>query len=381
MTLDQLLEKLAAFEPSGFPFISLYLDASPNEQGRDNFDTFVRKQFEEIAKTFPPQSSDGESFARDAEKVRNYLDNELDKTAKGVAIFACGGADIFETAQFDAPIERHRISVANYPDIYPLARLVDQHPTYAALVTDTNTAHIFVFGLGTRVAAEEVTGTKTNRSQVGGWSQARYQRRVDNFHQQHAKEAIEALERIVRAEDVQHVIIAGNDVITPLLREEMSKELTAKLVDVLALDVKTPEQEVMQKTMERMRQQDAEEDIAKVQRMLDEFRSDGLGVAGIGRTRAALENGQVEELLISANRDEVKGPPAKETGVPRPVETPEVIAAAVASGTPEVADRAVAVSDELVLRATQTGARVTFIEDPALLAEFGGVGALLRFKL
>lgn len=381
MELNQLLDKLASFEPSGFPFISLYLDARPNEQGRDNFDAFVRKQFEEVAKTFPPQSSDGESFARDAEKIRNYLDNDLDRAANGVAIFAYGGADIFEAVQLDAPVERHRISVANYPDIYPLARLIDQYPTYAAVIADTNLAHIYVFGLGSRLTAKEVSGVKTNRSQVGGWSQARYQRRVDNFHQQHAKEVIEALERIVRNEQIEHLILSGNDVIIPLLRAEMKPELAEKVIDVLQLDVKTPEHEVLQKTMERMRQQNAEEDAAKVQRLLDEYRSGGLGVVGIGQTRAALEIGQVDELLISATRTEVKGPPAINKGVERPVETPEVIATAVASGTPEVADRAVAVSDELVLRATQTGARVTFIEDPALLAEFGGIGAFLRFKL
>ena len=38
-------------------------------------------------------------------------------------------------------------------------------------------------------------------------------------------------------------------------------------------------------------------------------------------------------------------------------------------------------SDELVTRAQQTGARVRIIEDPGLLKQFGGVGALLRFRV
>jgi peptide subunit release factor 1 (eRF1) len=37
-------------------------------------------------------------------------------------------------------------------------------------------------------------------------------------------------------------------------------------------------------------------------------------------------------------------------------------------------------ADLLVTRARRTGARVTFIEDPALLAPVGGVGALLRYR-
>ena len=40
-----------------------------------------------------------------------------------------------------------------------------------------------------------------------------------------------------------------------------------------------------------------------------------------------------------------------------------------------------ALADTLVAKARQTSARVTFVEDAALLAEAGGVGALLRFRL
>ena len=35
----------------------------------------------------------------------------------------------------------------------------------------------------------------------------------------------------------------------------------------------------------------------------------------------------------------------------------------------------------LVTRAQQSAARIRFVEDPALLADVGGVGALLRFKI
>ena len=38
-------------------------------------------------------------------------------------------------------------------------------------------------------------------------------------------------------------------------------------------------------------------------------------------------------------------------------------------------------SDELVTRAKQTGARMRIIEDPELLEAYGGVGALLRFRV
>ena len=45
------------------------------------------------------------------------------------------------------------------------------------------------------------------------------------------------------------------------------------------------------------------------------------------------------------------------------------------------ADRQLHLSDEFVTRAQQTGARVRIIEDAALLADHGGIAALLRFRL
>ena len=150
---------------------------------------------------------------------------------------------------------------------------------------------------------------------------------------------------------------------------------------MLRLDIKTPEHEVLRATLERMRTQDADADAAKVQRLINDYRAGGLAVAGLEKTRAALEIGQLDELVISANRSDIKGLSAQGKNAPRAIETPTVIATAAASGTPEVAAEAVAISDELVRQAQRTAASVTFIEDPALLAEYGGVGALLRFTL
>jgi peptide subunit release factor 1 (eRF1) len=88
--------------------------------------------------------------------------------------------------------------------------------------------------------------------------------------------------------------------------------------------------------------------------MLDAYRGGGLGVVGVDATLRALENGQVHELIIGADPTYLRTRDGR-------------------SGA--------AVADELVAKARQTDARVTFIDDPALLADAGGVGGLLRFRV
>ena len=129
LTLMDQLDELVAFEPNGFPFISLYLNMQPDQHGRDNFKSFVRKEFNAKAKSFAAESLELASFERDTSRIRAYLRDEVRPSANGLAVFACAGADdYFNAVQLDAPIQKHRLHVDERPHLYPLARLIDQHP-------------------------------------------------------------------------------------------------------------------------------------------------------------------------------------------------------------------------------------------------------------
>lgn len=248
MTLDELMERLVAFEPTGFPFITLYLDARSTD-GRVGYDSFVRKELTERAKTYAPGSSERESFERDAARITAYLAREREPSANGLAIFACAAADeFFEAVQLGAPVEHNRIFVYDQPHLYPLARLMDQFPRYAVLVANTNQARIFVFGRGKTLDREEVEGKKVNRVKVGGWSQQRYQRRMENQHAHHVREVVETLDRVVREDAARHIILAGDDVVMPLLRAELPHHLNEMVIDRMNLDIETPEHEILDAT-------------------------------------------------------------------------------------------------------------------------------------
>ena len=72
-----------------------------------------------------------------------HLGDDARRSANGVAIFACSARGLFETLQLDVPFEDHWLFVGSVPHLYPLARVNDQYPRYAALVVDTNSARLF----------------------------------------------------------------------------------------------------------------------------------------------------------------------------------------------------------------------------------------------
>ena len=373
--LKNLLERLIGFDSGGLPVISLYLNAQANQHGRDQYERFIRNEFSARAKTFEPHTPEGESFRRDAERIEKYLAEEARPSANGIAVFACAGKDdFFEAVQLDAPIEKHQLFIFTQPHLYPLARLINEYRRYAVLVADSNRARIFVFGRGRTLAAEEVQNEKMNRTEVGGWSQMRYQRHVDHLRLQHAKEVVEALDRIVREEAIESVIIAGDEVVIPVLREQMPPALAAKVEDRMNLDIRTPEHEIMERTLETFQARDAVLDLERIEELKDAVRGTKLGVAGIADTLAALSNGQVDELFLAAGMNEIEHEP----------EAASAVFKAYAPGEEDEipnANRRRVVVDELIKRAQETGARTHFIKDASLLAAMGGVGATLRYSI
>ena len=374
--LRQELERLAAFEPTEFPLLSLYLNLGANERGRDSYDTFVRKALSERAKAFASNTPGRMSFDRDAGRIQTYLADSLDRSANGVAIFACAGAhDFFEAVQLDAKLDDHWLFIGPVPHLYPLAKLIDQYPRYAAVLLDTNKARILVFGLASLQRTTEVTGEKTRRGSFGGWSQMRYQRHVDNTHLHNIKEVIDTLDRIVKAEQIHQIVVAGDEVAVPIFREQLAPPLREKVIDVIRLDRHAGEAEILEATLAAVRNKDAETDVERVEQLIDGWRSGGLAVAGPEATLAALQLGQVDELLITGAADRLKP-------VQRLPDGARLNGISFETSAARSVDQArLTLSDELVKRAEQTGARIRFIEDRALLAPVGGVGALLRFRL
>ena len=375
MPLEHFIDRLTAFEPQNLPVVSLYLSAQADEHGQHNYDIFVRKELFERAKTFEPGTPERQSIDEDLVRINRYLEQKIEPPTQGIAIFACSAANnFFEPLQVEAPIEHNRLFVYDRPHLYPLAHLLDQYPRYAVVLADTNAAKIFVVALGQAIKREEIQNVKTKRTQVGGWSQMRYQRHTENYHLHHAKEVVDHLERLVSDERIEHVILAGDEeTIIPLLREQMSKELSKKVVDLVNLGINTPEHQLIEETLNSYRRHKSLNDMEKVEHLIGEYQRDGLAVAGVPQTLAALSNGQVEEMLIASSAGALQFDKAEVEKVLHLYTTPDEALAKLDQRT---------VADELVRRATQlSSARITFIEDANALRNVGGVGALLRYRI
>jgi peptide subunit release factor 1 (eRF1) len=373
--VEELLVKLAGFEPTTLPVLSVYLNMQPDQHGRTpDLQPYLEREFKSLASTWQAGTAERESFDRDAKRILAFVGNGLDKSANGLALFACSAKEFFETIQVAAPIREHRIYVYNQPHLYQLALIDDENPRYAAVLIDAQRARIFVFGLGAKLDDDKIEGKKMHRVKVGGWSQERYQRRVENAQQQHAKEVAEHLAQIVREDRVTRIVIAGDSETVPLLTEELPQELRGMIVEGPKVASHASEQEIFSSTLDTLKEQSAKTEAEQVDRLLQEYRARGLAVVGPEAVLEALTNGQVDEILLSKLLEVTNEEPVTVDAIVAP-ELPDA-----EGGTESDQPREASLPDLLVTKAAQTKAAITFIQESPQLEAVGGVGAFLRWR-
>jgi hypothetical protein len=278
------------------------------------------------------------------------MDQEIPVWAQGVALFACSGRGLFEMLVLPGLTFENQVSIGPVPDLFQLAHLASSHETMVVALVDTNTTRLFVTRLG---ALEERDGpddpnTRDYRKRaMGGWSQARYQRHIDKHRRDFAREAATAIERPVDREGATLVLLAGDEVAVPLLRAALSDRVAALIHGKpLRLDIRAPRDSVLAEIAPILDRVAADVARCGADRLIAAVREDGLGVAGLARTSAALEQGRAERLLLAA-----------EVTLPHRTRA------------------------ELIRLAARTGADVEVVEQHAGLQALGGVGALLRYRL
>lgn len=349
---DTAFEQVLAIEPGDPPTLSVYFDMRPQETGENpglrHSLIELKDRLRAIEKSFWPRGPAFDAFQTDAARIEDYLTHEFSIETHGLAIFACADRDLFTTLEVRAPFET-QVSVLPAPDLFQLARLLDDQETTVVVVVDTNTARLFVtrYGHLDEGGGPNDTNAKHFRKRaMGGWSQARYLRRIDNFRAGFAREAAAALEQLVDEEGAVRVILAGDEVAVPLLQAALSQRVSELLYpEVLRLDIRTPSDAISAQVAPLLEQAEHEDDHALVDRLIGAVRAGGLGVIGLDESRAALEHGQAETLVL---------------------------------------DLALELDDEqrseLIRLAGATSANVEVVSGHEGFAHMGGVGAVLRYS-
>jgi hypothetical protein len=377
-TLQAALRRLAEVDAGDIPLLSIYLDMRPHatgqSPGRRAGLVVLRGRLREIERTYWPRGDDFDSFKADEQRISEFLDAELDSATQGLALFACHAIGLWEVAQVGVPF-RDSVSAGPRPDLFQLARLIDEHETAVVALVDSNTARLFVTRTGTLEEAQTLDEDSVSfqKRSLGGWSEQRYQRHIDKHIADFARDSAQAIEDLVGREDARRLVLAGDEVAVTPLMERLSKSVEQKVGEVLRVDMRAAPDELGDEVRQVLARVEAASGRSVADEMVAAVRSDGLAVSGLEATRRMLESGAVEVLILA----ELPGTAAEESNyhdardIGQQVEGLEEL-------EPGLLD--LDVRNELVRLAAATSAEVEVVADHRGLIAAGGVGALLRYR-
>jgi peptide subunit release factor 1 (eRF1) len=185
-----------------------------------------------------------------------------------------------------------------------------------------------------------------NRVKKGGWSQKRYARNREGEVRHWVKKVVEDLVRIIGENRSERLVILGDKELAPRLGKSLPPHLKDRLVGVQSVHQPGELSELLELALPHFLRAEEREDVDLLSRLKEGVMRGGPATIGEEEARAMFEQGRVETLILHPRDGDVA--------------------------------RA-EMHNQLVLIAQDYGTEVAFVDEPGVLDETDGVGALLRW--
>ncbi len=304
ITMQKMLHDLAQIS-EGEPYIlSVYLDLRPNGEEPGEHPDFVRLRgrLHAIEQTLWPRGAAYEEFRHDVERVNQYIAEELPRDKAGLALVVSHGRQIFFPVSAGTPFS-FEVAFSPTPHLFQLARLLDSYEPALVVLVDRQTARLFMTQLGTMHEQEKIASDAATMRQIHFFAGAgikHYERHFDAHRKTFAREIASAIEQVTQEQHARHIIVIGNQEEIPWIRQALPEHLTSLVLPVaLPMEITQTPNEIQHAILPILDQVHREEAQAVADRVIDAVRAHGLGVAGIEATRAQLQHGSVETLVLT----------------------------------------------------------------------------------
>ncbi|MFN2629298.1 MAG: Vms1/Ankzf1 family peptidyl-tRNA hydrolase [Gaiellaceae bacterium] len=373
----EMLRELAGFRAAQGSAVSLYLSLDPSVaptagETETRFNSLLAEGERIVDARKDELTRDcREALKIDFERLRTWFDDGFDRDgSRGVAVFASGLDDLWATVGVPELVE-DGIKVDRELFLVPLVRLVGSGAGVLLASVGREQGQVFRLEGGRLVEVADESDEVPGRHDQGGWSQARYERHIENLVGQHLRRVAETLERYVRRERGVRVVLAGAEDIRSDFESVLSNDVKECLVGWTHARAHASPSELLEAAEPVLHEWRAGREDQLLERWREEAGRRGRASAGWQHTLEAASDGRVELLLVQEGAD-------------RPAyRCPKCGRAQTSNGSCPLDGAEVEERDGgLDLAVHQTlahGGTVTVIRDHQDLEPVEGIGALLRF--
>ena len=315
VTLDALRE-LAGFRAVKGCAISLYLDLDPQTTinpgdvrarvnslldagGRDGaFDTQALTHEQKRA------------LKDDVERIRSFFNTEFDRDgARALALFCSGLDNLWRPLPLAYPVSDDvRLSRELY--LAPLLPCIGRGEGALVAVIGRERGQLFRLRAGRLEEVVDQTEEAPSQHDQGGWSQANYQRHIDELVVQHIKRVLGQVDRWIRRDPSLRLAIVANESVKGEIEGRLSAEAQRAVVGWTNADAHADAPALLDAVQPLLDDARAREEREALDRWHEESGRDGRATAGWAETLEAASDGRVELLLVDddANREAFQCP-------------------------------------------------------------------------
>jgi peptide chain release factor subunit 1 len=376
LNFEQLRE-LAGFRAAKGCAVSVYVNLDPSEvptpQGLESRVNSLLDQAEREldGRKAGMARAEREGLKGDLQRIRSWFDDGFDRQgARGVAVFAAGLDNFWSTHATADPV-RDEVKIANELYLAPLARLVGRGDGTLVAFVSRERGDVYRLRGGTLELISDETTEVPGQHDQGGWSQARYERHIDELVERHWRDVAETLDRCVRRLHGARVVLIGAEEMRSDFEAVLSNEVKGSIAGWTNAEAHADANALLDASRPVLDEWWRGREETVLDRWREEAAKKGRAAAGWAETLEAASDGRVELLLIADGTD-------------RPAyQCPRCGRAQVSNGSCPLDGTTMESRDgglDLALHQTLAhGGSVHVLRDRQDLDPVGGVAALLRY--
>jgi peptide chain release factor subunit 1 len=308
VTWDELRD-LAGFEAEKGCAISLYLDLDPSTTPTaGDAATRLNSLLDEGARGDGANRRDlshdqRQGLRSDFERIRGYFDDEFSRNgARGLAVFCAGLDNVWRPLPLTETVP-DGIKIGNRLYLAPLVPLVGRGEGALVVVVSRELGHIYRLRAGRLEDVADHYDEQPRRHDQGGWSQARFQRHVDELAQEHLRRVADELDRVVRRLRGAQVVVAASEETWADFEPLLSPETRNAVAGVAHAEAHAAPGELLELARPVLERWRTDRELAIVERWREEAGRHGRATAGWAETLEAASDGRVELLLFQEGVD------------------------------------------------------------------------------
>jgi peptide subunit release factor 1 (eRF1) len=368
-SLEEHFKVLVSIEATSSPLISCYIK-------NDNFSREYREDLDlrisEIRKVLSQDQR--EDFEKALGQLESCLVSEEVRESKGFAIFSRAGTDpFFKVIKFNIPFETE-LTVDSLPHLYQLVLMKDTYHRYVVLVTEESHARIIEVSVGNITRELWAEKPEIKQKSGRGWTKQHYQNYKRDRNQKFIKEKIRILDKLFTEGNHNYLLLAGNRQNILKVKDKLPKNLQEKVVDNIQIEGSATSEDIISASLSIYADFEANESVDRAGILLNEVKKGGLAVTDSSPSLKALQNGQVDTLIMSENYQSPLGWKCKSCFYVETGKQPIVCNMCSCNKTQEIN-----VKEEVLRLAKTMSAHIEILRKSDELSEVNGIGCLLRY--